>query len=448
MIEKYRTEAMDSIWSDENRFSKWLDVELAACRAWVAEGAIGAEDMAAIEAGAGFDVARIAEIEAVTQHDVIAFVSSVAEKIGPAGRFVHLGLTSSDVIDTAASLLLSDALDVVILSADALRRSLAKQAWKYRHTPSVGRSHGIHAEPTSFGLRILGFVSEIERDIARLKQARDEIRVCKISGAVGTYANCPPQIEAFVAKELGLHRDLVSTQIVQRDRHARVLTDLALFGGGLERLAVEIRHLQRTEVMEASEPFGKGQKGSSAMPHKKNPILSERVTGMARLLRSYASAALEDIALWHERDISHSSVERIIWPDAFHLAHYMTHIMKRIVDGLVVNEAQIRRNLDRTRGLLFSGRVLLALVEGGLSREDAYAIVQENAMRCWEMVVSETGSDTFCELLHKDPRLAGFIGGDENKLASLFDLDFYLRHVDEIFSRFDVFDEIAKMDNC
>ncbi len=445
MIDKYRTGEMDRIWSDENRFARWLDVEIAACRAWTEDGAIPREAMAVIEEKAGFDVARIAEIEAVTQHDVIAFVSSVAEKIGPEGRFVHLGLTSSDVIDTAASLLLSEALDVVIRSADALRKSLAASAWRYRRTPTVGRSHGIHAEPTSFGLKLLGFVSEIERDLARLSQARDEIRVCKLSGAVGTYANCPPHIEACVAEMLDLKRDPVSTQIVQRDRHARVMADLALYGGGLERLAVEIRHLQRTEVLEASEPFGKGQKGSSAMPHKKNPILSERVTGMARLLRGYAATAQENIALWHERDISHSSVERVIWPDAFHLAHYMTNVMKRIVDGLVVNEAQIARNLDRTRGLLFSGRVLLALVGSGMSREDAYAVVQENAMKCWDGIVSGIpvgGGATFRELLEADPRIADFTKGDPSRLDECFDLDYYLRYVDEIFSRFEVFQDL------
>jgi adenylosuccinate lyase len=432
---------MGKIWSDENRFSKWLEVELAVCRAWAAEGAIPAGDMKLIEERAGFDVNRIAEIETVTQHDVIAFVSSVAEKIGPSGRFVHLGLTSSDVIDTAASLLISEALDVVTDSAETLRESLAAKAWQYRHTPTVGRSHGIHAEPTSFGLKLLGFVSEVERDIERLGQAREDIRVCKISGAVGTYANCPPHIELAAARSLGLERDPVSTQIIQRDRHARVLGALALYGSGLERLAVEIRHLQRTEVMEAQEPFVKGQKGSSAMPHKKNPILCERVSGMARLLRGYAATALENVTLWHERDISHSSVERVIWPDAFHAAHYMTQIMRRIVDGLIVNEAQLQKNMDITKGLLFSGRVLLALVERGLSREDAYAIVQENAMRCWDGVTSGGDGPSLCALLAADPRLSGFFGGDVQKLKELFDMDFYLRYVDDIFARFTIFDK-------
>ena len=426
---------MDEIWSDRNRFKRWLDVEVAACEAWAEDGAIPQEDMKNIRERADFDIARIAEIEETTQHDVIAFVSAVAEKVGPSGRYIHLGLTSSDVIDTAASLLLSEALDVLILAADALRRSIAEVAWKYRYLPTAGRSHGVHAEPTSFGLKFLGYVSEIERDIARLSQAKEEIRVCKLSGAVGTYANCPPKIEARVADMLCLRIDPVSTQIVQRDRHARVMSAVALYGAGLERLAVEIRHLQRTEVMEASEPFRKGQKGSSAMPHKKNPILSERVTGMSRLLRGYAQAALEDVTLWHERDISHSSVERIIWPDTFHLAHYMTNTMKKIIDGLVVNEAQIARNLERTRGLLFSGRVLLELVESGVSREDAYAVVQENAMKCWDEIVAGREGESFRALLAADPRLAALKG----KLEKMFDTSYYLRYVDEIFSRFEVF---------
>lgn len=444
MIGRYSTREMGEIWSDENRFSRWLDVELAVCRAWTEDGVIPAEAMAVIEKKAAFTVDRIAEIEAVTQHDVIAFVSCVAEHIGPEGRFVHLGLTSSDVIDTASALQLSDALDVLISAADGLRRSVAEIAWRYRHTPTVGRSHGIHAEPTSFGLKFLGYVYELERDIARLTQAREEIRVCKLSGAVGNYADCPPHIEARVAEKLGLKRDTVSTQVVQRDRHARVMDALAIYGAGLERLAVEIRHLQRTEVLEAMEPFGKGQKGSSAMPHKKNPILSERVTGMARLLRGYSSAARENVALWHERDISHSSVERVIWPDGFHIAHYMTNIMKRIIDGLVVNEARIRANVDCTRGLLFSGRVLLALVDAGMSREDAYKVVQENSMRCWDGIRECTSTQTFREMLEEDPRVSRFIDEKKFVLDELFSIDFYLRHVDEIFSRFDIFKEIEQ----
>lgn len=440
MIDKYTTPEMAKIWSERNKFARWLEVELAVCRAWAEDGVIPQEDLCVILERASFDEARIAEIEAVTQHDVIAFVSSVAEKIGPPGRYVHLGLTSSDVIDTASSLLLSEALDVVLEALDDLKKALARKAWQYRYTPTAGRSHGVHAEPTSFGLKLLGFVSELERDGARLSETKKEIRVGKLSGAVGTYANCPPHIEARVCKTLGLDPDPVSSQIVQRDRHARVMTDLAIYGGGLERLALEIRHLQRTEVMEAQEPFGKGQKGSSAMPHKKNPILCERACGMARLLRGCAQSSLENIALWHERDISHSSVERVIWPDAFHLAHYMNNIMKRIIEGLVVNESQLQKNLNRTKGLLFSGRLLLALVEWGLNREEAYAIVQESAMRCWESALEGEPSVSLLSLLLSDPRLAGF---EDEKLKALFDVDFYLRYVDEIFARFEIFREIG-----
>ena len=443
MIDKYTTPEMTKIWSDENKFTRWLDVELAACRAWAEDGVIPREDLEAILERASFDVARIAEIEATTQHDVIAFVSAVAERIGPSGRYVHLGLTSSDVIDTASSLLLSEALDVVLAALCELKKALAELAWRYRYTPTAGRSHGIHAEPTTLGLKLLGFVSEFERDFARLSDTREKIRVGMISGAVGTYANCPPHIEARVCEALGLKRDAVSTQIIQRDRHARVMTDLAIYGAGLERLAVEIRHLQRTEVMEAQEPFGKGQKGSSAMPHKKNPILSERVSGMARLLRSYAGSSLENIALWHERDISHSSVERVIWPDAFHLAHYMTNIMLKIARGLVVNESQLDKNLDRTKGLIFSGRVLLALVEWGLSREDAYAIVQENALRCWDQALASESPESYLSLLSNDARLAGFLDSGSERLKELFDIGYYLRHVDEIFARFEYFKEGA-----
>jgi adenylosuccinate lyase len=441
LIDRYCTDEMRRIWSDENRFARWLDVELAVCRAWAEDGAIPEADMASIEERAGFDLSRIAEIEAETQHDVIAFVSAVAERIGPSGRFVHLGLTSSDVIDTAASLLLSEALDTVIAAADALRKSIAERALEYRYVPTAGRSHGIHAEPTSFGLKLLGHESEIERDMARLSQSREDIRICKLSGAVGTYANCPPHIEERVASGLGLKRDPVSTQIIQRDRHARVMADLAIYGTGLERLAVEIRHLQRTEVMEASEPFGRGQKGSSAMPHKKNPILCERVSGMARLLRGYAQASFENIPLWHERDISHSSVERVVWPDAFHLAHYMTVTMKKIIDGLVVNRHQIERNLGRTRGLLSSGRVLLALVEWGMSREEAYSVVQENAMRCWDAVSSGEESGSLESMLASDPRMSGYIAANPGRLEEMFDVGFYLRYVDDIFSRFPIFKE-------
>ncbi|MDO5562603.1 MAG: adenylosuccinate lyase [Synergistaceae bacterium] len=428
MIPRYETQEIKTIWTDQNRFQRWLDVELAACRAWNEAGVIPDEDLKNIVENAGFSVERIKEIEAVTQHDVIAFVSSVAECIGESGRFVHLGLTSSDVIDTASSLLLSESLEVIIKALEDFRKIVGEKAVQYKHTPCAGRTHGIHAEPTSFGLKLLNHYAEIGRDIERLKQTRKEIMVGKLSGAVGTYANCPPSIEKRVCDLLGLDVDPVATQVIQRDRHARIITDIAVCGGTLERLALEVRHLQRTEVLEALEPFKKGQKGSSAMPHKKNPILCERVCGMSRLLRGYAVPAIEDIALWHERDISHSSVERVMWPDTFHLIHYMTKILSRVIGGLVVNEDKMLENIQITKGLLFSGRVLVTLVEKeGISREDAYTIAQSNAMRCWNEKIP------LLDLLKADERIKRL---SHKELESLFDLGYYLKHVDEIFARF------------
>lgn len=420
---------MSAIWSDAARFSRWLEVELAVCRAWTEMGKIPPEAMREIEEKASFSVERIQEIEQVTQHDVIAFVSCVAERVGDAGKYIHLGLTSSDVIDTAASLQLVGAFDVLISELDLLLDAIYQRAVEYRDVPCVGRTHGIHAEPMTFGLKMLNGYAQLLRDRTRLKEAQDQMRVGKISGAVGTYANCPPEIEKRVCEILGLSIDPVSTQIIQRDRHAVVLSALAVYGGTLERIALEIRHLQRTEVREVLEPFGKGQKGSSAMPHKKNPILSERVCGMSRLLRGYLVSALENIALWHERDISHSSVERVIWPDAFQIAHTMTRTLLRVIRGLVVDPERMRKNLEATRGLLFSGRVLLALVEeGGLSREESYAIVQENAMKCWE------GAGDFFSLLASDSRVTSVLPQD--RLKSLFDENHYLRYIHEIFNRF------------
>lgn len=428
MIPRYETPEIKKIWNDENRFQKWLDVELAACKAWNEVGTIPDKDYKDIVEKAGFSVDRIREIEEVTQHDVIAFVSSVAEKIGPAGRFVHLGLTSSDVIDTASSLLLSESLGVVISEAEKLAKDIGKQAVRYKKTPCAGRTHGIHAEPTTFGLKLLNSYSEIRRDLERLSSTKKDIMVGKLSGAVGTYANCPPNIESRVCELLGLSFDKVATQVIQRDRHAKIITDLAIFAGTLERLALEVRHLQRTEVLEALEPFKSGQKGSSAMPHKKNPILCERVCGMARLLRAYTVPALENIALWHERDISHSSTERVIWPDAFHLIHYMTKIMRRVISGLNVDEAKMRENMDITHGLLFSGRVLIALVEEeGISREEAYKIAQDCAMKCWNEKIP------LLDLLKSDKRIKRL---SDEKLESLFDIEYYLKQIETIFSRF------------
>ena len=428
MIPRYETAEIKRIWTDENRFRRWLDVELAAVQAWNEAGEIPDEDCRNIKERAGFSVDRIREIEEVTQHDVIAFVSSVAETIGESGRYVHFGLTSSDVIDTASSLLLGESMDVVIGEMKKLHALLGETAVKYKFAPCPGRTHGIHAEPTTFGLKLLNHYAELGRDIERLSETKKEMMVGKLSGAVGTYANCPPKIEARVCELLGLSIDPVSTQIIQRDRHARIITDLAIAGGTLERLALEIRHLQRTEVLEALEPFKKGQKGSSAMPHKKNPILCERVCGMSRLLRGFAVPALENIALWHERDISHSSVERVMWPDAFSLAHYMTKKMIQIIRGLNVDTDKMLADIDITKGLLFSGRVLIALVENeGISREEAYAIAQDNAMHCWNEKIP------LLELLAGDPRITKM---KRSELESLFDLEYYLKHIDEVFGRF------------
>jgi adenylosuccinate lyase len=428
MIERYETPEIKAIWNDQNRFQKWLDVELAVCRAWNEAGKIPDVDYRNIIEKASFRIDRIREIEEVTQHDVIAFVSSVAESIGESGRYVHLGLTSSDVIDTASSLLLSESLDAVLVALTDLHKVLGSKAVEYKTTPCAGRTHGIHAEPTTFGLKLLNHYAEIGRDIDRISQSKKEIMVGGLSGAVGTYANCPPSIEARTCELLGLSVDPVSTQVIQRDRHARIVTDAAICGGSLERLALEIRHLQRTEVLEALEPFKKGQKGSSAMPHKKNPILCERICGMSRLLRGYTIPAVENIALWHERDISHSSVERVMWPDIFHLVLYMTRTMTKIISGLTVNSEKMKDNIEITKGLLFSGRVLVTLVEKeGISREEAYAIAQSNAMRCWNEKIP------LLELLKNDPRINKM---SESELESLFDLEYYLKHIDEIFGRF------------
>jgi adenylosuccinate lyase len=434
MIDRYTTAAISKIWSDENRFAVMLRVELAACRAWKEEGRIPADALDDILNKASFSVARIAEIERAVHHDVIAFLTSVTENIGENGRYVHLGLTSSDVLDTASSLMLRDSLRVVREALLELDGAVLEKARQYKHLPCIGRTHGIHAEPTTLGLKILPWHAELERDAKRLDAAIAEVAWGKISGAVGTYALCPPEIEAKVCELLDLKPAPVSNQILQRDRHANMMNALALLGCGLERMATEIRHLQRTEVGELCEPFGKAQKGSSAMPHKRNPIKCERVCGMARLLRGYALTAMENVALWHERDISHSSAERVIWPDAFHAAHFMLSDMASIVRNLVVDEERIRKNLDLTGGLIYSQRVMLALSdELKLPRDTAYAIVQENAMR------AAAGEGKFFDLLMKDKRLedvrlTGVL--DEAKLSTLFDVDFYLRHVDRIFGRF------------
>ncbi|MCF4150372.1 adenylosuccinate lyase [Dethiosulfovibrio sp. F2B] len=429
MIGRYETEDMRGIWSLENQYRSWMEVELAVCKAWCDLGVIPKDALEEIETKSDFDVDRIAAIEAEVHHDVIAFVTDMASQVGPSGRYIHLGLTSSDVLDTASALRLRQALDVVVKQLDSLCDAVWKLADGHRHTPCVGRSHGIHAEPTTFGLKVLNWYSELMRDRERLISARENIGYGKLSGAVGTFAHSSPEFEEKVCASLYLKADPVSTQVVQRDRHAQVSYALSSLGCAMERISTEIRHLQRTEVLEVLEPFGSKQKGSSAMPHKKNPILCERITGMSRLLRSYHLAALENVALWHERDISHSSVERIAWPDSFHLVHYMEKLLQRVVLGLTVKADNMRRNLDLTKGLVFSQRVLLQLVERfGLSREAAYSVVQSNAMRCWD------GEGAFIDLLWKDERINGALEREE--LEELFSEDYYFRHVDSVFDRF------------
>ncbi|MCL1940811.1 MAG: adenylosuccinate lyase [Synergistaceae bacterium] len=430
MIKRYETEEMKKIWSDEHKFACWLEVELAVCKAWASKGMIPRDALREIEKKASFSIERIAELESETRHDVIAFVSSVAETVGDNGRYIHMGLTSSDVIDTASALLLKESAGLIISELKKFCAVLLKRAAEYKFTPCVGRTHGIHAEPTSFGLKLLNFYSQFLRDTERLEFAREQISFGKISGAVGSYVFCPPDIEAEVCRSLGISPDPVSNQIVQRDRHSSLINAIAVLGCSLERLATEIRGLQRTEINEVFEPFASGQKGSSAMPHKRNPIICERICGMARLLRGYAAACMENIALWHERDISHSSVERVVWADSFHLMHRMLLDMNGVISGLQVDEDKMRDNISLTKGLVFSQRVLLHLMEkAGVSREEAYRIVQDNASKCWE-----ESQLTFFDSLSSDARVTKYINARE--LEELFDVSYYLKYAEEIFNRF------------
>jgi len=427
MIERYTRPEMGALWTQEAKYRAWLQVELAACRALAAKGEIPAADLAEIEAKANFDAARIDAIEKEVKHDVIAFLTSVAEFVGPASRYIHKGLTSSDVVDTGFALQLRDAGGLLRSGLQRLDRALVQLAWKYKDTIMIGRSHGIHAEPVTFGLKVAVWRAEAQRNVQRLERAIATVSVGMLSGAVGTFANVAPEIEEAVCKELGLQPELASTQVISRDRHAEFFNTLALIGGSIEKIAIEIRHLQRTEVLEAEEPFSVGQKGSSAMPHKRNPILSENLTGLARLLRGYAGMALEDIALWHERDISHSSVERVIGPDACIVLDFMLHRASGLLEGLVVYPERMRENLERMHGLIFSQRVLLALTEKGMLREDAYRLVQRNAMRVWQ-----EGAD-FQALLAADPDLQPYLNAAE--LSALFDLGYHTQQIDAIFAR-------------
>ncbi len=427
MIERYQTPEMAGLWADDGRFEIWRDVEVAACEALADLGEIPAEAARTIREQAGFDVDRIHEIEATTNHDVIAFLTSMAEHIGPDSRWVHLGMTSSDLLDTTLAVQCKRAGELILEELDRLIAATTARAVEHKRTVMIGRSHGVHAEPTTFGLKLLVWVDELKRDRARLAAAIERVAVGQISGPVGTFAHIAPEVEARVCEHFGLGVSPVSTQVVQRDRHAEFLNAIALCGATLETVAIEVRHLQRTEVREAEEPFGKGQKGSSAMPHKRNPILCERLTGMARLLRTNAQAAIENVALWHERDISHSSVERVILPDSTTLLHYMLRKTVPLIEGLRVFPERMRENLESTGGLYHSGAILLALAREGLTREEAYRIVQAAAMRSWEE------ARPFEEVARADEELARHL--DADALDACFDLQRHLRHVDTIFAR-------------
>jgi adenylosuccinate lyase len=427
MIDRYTRPEMGRLWSLENRFYAWLEVELAVCEAWTKLGRIPDKDMAVIRAKADFDLARILEIEERTKHDVIAFLTAVEEKVGPASRFVHLGCTSSDIVDTANALLLVRAGQMILADLDGLLAQLKAMARQYKGRLMMGRTHGIHAEPISFGLKLTGFYAEFTRHAERLRRAVEGVRVGKISGAVGGYAHLDPKVEEIACGILGLEVDPISTQIVQRDRYAAYFSALALLGGGIERLAVELRHLQRTEVLEVEEGFASGQKGSSAMPHKKNPISAENLAGLSRLLRGNALAAMESMALWHERDISHSSVERVIMPDSTILADYMLARMTGVLRGLRVVGENMDRNLAASHGLFYSQRVLLALVDSGMERQRAYELVQGLAMRCWDE------KKYFPDAVRNDSLIGERLAPD--MLDVLFDPSYYLRHEGLIMDR-------------
>ena len=433
MIPRYTHPEMGRLWSDQRRFESWLQVEIAAAEAMAETGIVPRNAAEAIRDRAGFDVARIDEIERTVQHDVIAFTTAVAERVGPAARWLHFGLTSSDVVDTALALQVRDACDLILADLEGLCEAVRDRAEEHRRTPMIGRTHGVHAEPMTFGLKLALWYAELQRDVARVRRAREVMAVGKMSGAVGTFAHLPPSIEARVCQKLGLEPAPVSSQIIQRDRHAELLSVLAIVAASLEKCALEIRGLQKTEIGEVEEPFAKGQKGSSAMPHKRNPVGCEQITGLARLLRGHCVAALENVALWHERDISHSSVERVIVPDSFIALDHMLRRFTRIVRGMVVYPARMRENLERSRGVVFSGTVLLELARKGTSREQAYEWVQRNAMRSYEE------ARDFKELLLADQDVMRVL--TPRDVEDAFDLKVQLRHVDAIFDR--VFRSVA-----
>jgi adenylosuccinate lyase len=433
MIHRYTHPEMGAIWSEQRRYETWLEVELAATDAMAAAGLVPPEAARELRAKARFEIARIEAIEQVTQHDVIAFTTAVAEHVGPAARWLHFGLTSSDVVDTAQALQMREASELIVKGIAGLMDAVRTRAEEHRLTPMIGRTHGVHAEPMTFGLKLALWYAELQRDLDRVLRARDTISVGKISGAVGTFAHLDPSIEASVCERLGLQPALVSSQVIQRDRHAELMTTLAITAASLEKFALEIRGLQKTEIGEVEEPFAKGQKGSSAMPHKRNPIGCEQITGLARLIRANAMAALENVALWHERDISHSSVERVILPDSFIALDHMLRRFTRIVRGMVVYPQRMLENLNRSRGVVFSGTVLLELARRGISREQAYEWVQRNAMRSFHE------QKDFKTLLLEDPDLLTVLTPAE--IDKAFDLQDQMRNIDVIFAR--VFGPVA-----
>jgi adenylosuccinate lyase len=427
MIERYTRPEMGGVWTDENRYRKWLDVEIAVCEAWARLGKVPPAALREIKAKAGFTVERIDEIEKVVKHDIIAFLTSVAEKVGPHSRFIHLGLTSYDVVDTALSLLIRESLEKVGRGLRDLRRLLKKQALRYKKTVCIGRTHGIHAEPVTFGFKVLVWYEETRRNLRRLEAAVDVISVGRISGSVGTYIHLDPRVEVLALRKLKLAPAPVSTQVLQRDRHAEVLSTLAIIASSLEKIALEIRHLQRTEVGEVEEPFTKGQKGSSSMPHKKNPVRCERISGLARLVRANALVGFENMALWHERDISHSSAERVAFPDSFILTDFILAEILDIVGNWSVHPDRMKANIEATRGLIFSQSVLLALTKKGLPREEAYQVVQRNSLKAWN-----EGLD-FCTLVAADPDVVRALG--PGGIEGCFSLAPYLDKIDHIYER-------------
>ncbi len=432
MIERYSHKEASNIWCEQNKFKTWLEVELCVCEALAELGKMPKDAPQRMRKNAKIKLERILELEAVTKHEVVAFVNSVIEDLGEDGCYFHMGVTSSDVMDTGFSIMLKDAMSIVIAELDVLMKEVSAKALKYKDLACVGRTHGIHAEPMSFGLKFVSWYDELVRNKKRLEQAKQDIGVCMISGAVGTYSALPCEVEKICAKKLGLRTINISTQVIPRDVYAEAFNAMALTGGCIERIAVELRHLQRTEVMEVMEEFTKGQTGSSAMPHKRNPISAENLTGCARLLRSYAGVALENIALWHERDISHSSTERVIGPDASILCAYMLKRTAGIISRLVVNEDNVQKNLDITKGLVYSSLVLVALMEKGMVRDEAYKLVQENSMKLWDGIQKGT-NEHFIDVIKKDIRITKLLG--EDGLKKIFDKKNVFKYVDEIYKR-------------